>query len=75
MCWNEAGSRMTTGGVGVRRAVYVGRTLEGHVGSDWERGVTGLQVFELQFPIDQFSCNSSQRTGVSRFWTISVIVL
>ena len=27
---------------------------EGRVGSDRERGVTGLRVFERQFPIDQF---------------------
>ena len=45
---------MTAGGVGVQRVVYAGRMPESHVGSDRERGVTGLQMFERQFSIDQF---------------------
>ena len=34
--------------------MYAGGTPGAHVGSDRERGVTGVRVFELQFPIDQF---------------------
>ena len=37
---------MTTSGAGVQWVVNVGRTPGGHVSSDREQGVTGLQVFE-----------------------------
>ena len=38
---------MTTGGVGVQLEGTSGWTLEGHVGSDRERGAIGLRVFEF----------------------------
>ena len=45
---------MIVSGAGVRQVVYAGGRLGGHVGSDQERAVTDLQVFERQFLIDQF---------------------
>ena len=47
-------NRMTLDGAGVQQVEYVGGMPGGHVGSDWERGLARLQVFERQFPIDQF---------------------
>ena len=45
---------MTADGEGVQQAGYSGGTPRGNVGSDQERGGTGLQVFKHQFSIDQF---------------------